>query len=60
MTERILTAGPVKGSLAKLMLAIGFGYKAGLLIEGIGLSKGLRGVKSIAGQARSHARRYLA
>jgi len=54
LTERILTAGPVKGSLAKLMLVIGFGYKTGLLIEGIGLSKGLRGLMGIAGQARSH------
>jgi hypothetical protein len=25
------------------MLLIGFGYKAGLLIEGLSLSKGLRG-----------------
>jgi hypothetical protein len=37
------------------MLMIGFGYKAGLLIEGIGLSKGLREPNGIAGQAHSHA-----
>jgi hypothetical protein len=32
------------------MLVIGFGYKVGLLIEGIELSKGLREPESIAGK----------
>jgi hypothetical protein len=40
LTERILTAGRQKGSLANLMLAIGFGYNQGLLIEEIALSGG--------------------
>jgi hypothetical protein len=43
LMDRILTNHPAEGSLAKLMLAIGFGYNRGLLIEGNRLSKGLRG-----------------
>jgi hypothetical protein len=45
LMERILTVHPIEGSLAKLMLVIGFGYNRGLLIEGNGLSKGLRGIQ---------------
>jgi hypothetical protein len=36
--ERILTVHPIEGSLAKLMLLIGFGYNQGLLIEEIALN----------------------
>jgi hypothetical protein len=36
--ERILTVHPAEGSLAKLMLLIGFGYNQGLLIEEIALN----------------------
>jgi hypothetical protein len=42
LMDRILTNHPAEGSLAKLMLSIGFGYNWGYLIEGNGLSKGLR------------------
>jgi hypothetical protein len=42
LMDRILTNHPAEGSLAKLMLSIGFGYNRGYLIEGKGLSKGLR------------------
>ena len=39
--ERILTVHPIEGSLAKLMLLIGFGYNEGLLIEEIALNNQL-------------------